>query len=158
MTFEDGSREDVDCVVLCTGYRPHFPFLPFLPHDARNHPGCFYRRVFHPAYPTLAFVGFARPAIGAIPPTAELQARWAAAIAAGQCSLPPYEEMIASADRDAEENAREFPCAPQPTVIVHWIPYMDAMAADLGCRPSPWTLLLSPSLFWMVCSFLFFLF
>ena len=44
----------------------------------------------------------------------------------------------------------EFPTARQPTVLVHWIPYMDMLAEDVGCRPSPLRLLFSPRLLWKV--------
>jgi dimethylaniline monooxygenase (N-oxide forming) len=147
LTFGDGSSTELDAVIVCTGYRPVFPYVRFLT-ASEAHPGRFYRNVIHPDYPTLAFVGFARPAIGAIPPTAEMQARWIASVTCGRCVLPSAAEMRRRASKASEEKKRDFPAVAHPTVLVHWIPYMDEFAADVGCRPQPWRLLTQPRLLW----------
>lgn len=59
-TFKDGSSQRVDAIVLCTGYRHHFPFLP----DAlrlrtanRLYPVPLYKGMFWQANPKLIYLG-----------------------------------------------------------------------------------------------------
>mmetsp|Transcript_10658 Transcript_10658/g.30808 ORF Transcript_10658/g.30808 Transcript_10658/m.30808 type:complete len:344 (-) Transcript_10658:672-1703(-) len=95
VTFVDGSSADFDVIVLATGYTQRFPFLP-----ARRAPGCVDglpladprggasnprgaedslpsdHYIIDPSEPRLAYLGFVRPNVGAIPPMAELQCLW----------------------------------------------------------------------------------
>lgn len=73
---KDGPRSvEADIVLLATGYRQRFPFLfadtkegdDALPTD---------HFIINPKEPRLAYIGFVRPNVGAIPPMAELQAMW----------------------------------------------------------------------------------
>ncbi|NEO23020.1 MAG: NAD(P)-binding domain-containing protein [Moorea sp. SIO4A5] len=87
--FSDGIRHRADVVIFAHGYFPSFPFLKY-PKDVQAlHPANMYLNMFHPEIgDSLAFCGFARPKIGAIPPTGELQARLFALVAAGKRLLP----------------------------------------------------------------------
>ncbi|KAF9730101.1 hypothetical protein PMIN04_011931 [Paraphaeosphaeria minitans] len=82
-----------DMVVFCTGYKPLIPFLdcnagrrfseqaPIVESDGEHSEGWNYnprglvRGIWPRDDPSLAFVGFARPNLGAIPPLAEMQAQ-----------------------------------------------------------------------------------
>jgi len=75
VVFTDGNIENFDIVVWCTGYRQKFPFLPersaslggqdeALPSE---------HMVCSPGELTLAYIGFVRPNVGAIPPMSEMQ-------------------------------------------------------------------------------------
>lgn len=58
--FSDGSSKDVDAVVLCTGYRHHFPFLPdelTLRTHNRLYPGQLYKGVVFIDDPGLIYLG-----------------------------------------------------------------------------------------------------
>jgi hypothetical protein len=55
--FVDGSREEVDLVVLATGYRRRFPFLPAEVGNGDDGPLDLYLNVFHRERGDLAFVG-----------------------------------------------------------------------------------------------------
>ena len=79
--FVDGSTfESCDAIVLCTGYSTRFPFMErFLPElaeqavDARSR----FKHMIYPSVgPSLAFIGYARPAFGAVPPMSELAAQY----------------------------------------------------------------------------------
>ena len=48
----------------------------------------------------LCWVGFARPALGAVPPLAEMQARLVAMVASGEHTLPSAEELVKLAEAD----------------------------------------------------------
>ena len=75
--FEDGSEEQVDTIVYCTGYKVTFPFFDegFISAPENDLP--LYRRFLHPEVPGVYFLGLAQP-LGAIMPLAEEQARWIA--------------------------------------------------------------------------------
>lgn len=65
-----------DIVVLCTGYRQEFPFLvgqsdPPYPKPAASN----VRQIWDNSEPSISFIGFVRPSLGAIPPLAEMQAQ-----------------------------------------------------------------------------------
>lgn len=65
-----------DMVVLCTGYRQSFPFLdqtsnpPYATPDTAD-----VRRIWKGSDPSVGFIGFVRPSLGAIPPLSEMQAQ-----------------------------------------------------------------------------------
>lgn len=95
--FTDGTRVDnVDTVILCTGYDICFDFLKdkyILP--VEDNQVALYKRVFPPHHPksTLAVMGLIQSS-GAFFPAAELQARWATRVFKGQARLPRREVML----------------------------------------------------------------
>lgn len=59
-TFKDGSTHDVDTIILCTGYRHHFPFLPNslrLQTNNRLWIDSCYNGIFWEANPKLMYIG-----------------------------------------------------------------------------------------------------
>jgi len=77
ITYDTAAGEkkvNADVVVLATGYRQKFPFL--FPANAEDDPLPKEHFVLNPEEPRLAYIGFIRPNVGAIPPMAELQAMW----------------------------------------------------------------------------------
>ena len=151
--YADGMRARADVVIFAHGYMPVSPCLELPAHVGKRHPGLLYLSMFHPELgDSLAFCGYARPAIGAIPPCAELQARLFARIAAGLNTLPPALDMHIDIARVHKERETIFPTQPQPSVVIEWIPYMDRIAAQIGCRPDPWKLLLQPRLLWKIAT------
>lgn len=85
VVFEDGRSQDFDTVVDCLGYQPDFSMLPKM---FRPHRGEWYKRVLSCRQPTLAFCGYARPVLGAIPSLSELQAAWLVSAWSGEIWLP----------------------------------------------------------------------
>lgn len=151
--YEDGVRAQADAVLFAHGYMPVTPCLELPPHVGKRHPGLLYLSMFHPELDdTLAFCGFARPAIGSIPPCGELQARLFARLAAGLYALPDALQMHVDIARVQREREQIFPTQPQPSVAIEWIPYMDKIAGEIGCRPNVWKLLLRPHLLWKVAT------
>ena len=73
--FTDGSAEQVDVVIYCTGYKISFPFLDGAVASADNGHVPLYHRVASPTFPGLYFIGLVQP-IGAIMPIAEVQSHW----------------------------------------------------------------------------------
>jgi dimethylaniline monooxygenase (N-oxide forming) len=146
--FEDGSEFQCDLILDCTGFRLTFPFLEGLPGQVARRvekPRSLYLRMFIPEVgPSLSFVGFLRPAVGAIPPISELQARYLALLFTGQRSLPPMAEMQADiAWHDSQDHYDKVPW------LSDYIRFLDGTARQIGCLP-PMTRLFftDPRLWW----------
>jgi dimethylaniline monooxygenase (N-oxide forming) len=79
VTFRDNGRPEYlrikdetiqpDVVVFCTGYTRQFPFLAGTGFEPNV------RDIWNSNDPSVGFIGFVRPSLGAIPPLAELQAQ-----------------------------------------------------------------------------------
>jgi dimethylaniline monooxygenase (N-oxide forming) len=121
--FDDGSRVAADVVVYCTGYKITFPFFDgdFLA-APDNHIELF-RRVFHPAYPDLAFVGLLQP-LGAIMPLAEAQGQWLADYLKGEYALPPAEEIAADIRADQAAMRKRYVASKRHTIQVDFDDYL----------------------------------
>jgi len=80
--FTDGTRSEFDAVIMATGFRTRFPFLP--KHIAE---APLYLRMMHPWIPSLFYIGLFQP-IGCVWRLADHQARIAARQIAGRLSRP----------------------------------------------------------------------
>ncbi|QMU78084.1 NAD(P)-binding domain-containing protein [Streptacidiphilus sp. PB12-B1b] len=92
VTFADGTSEQADAIVYCTGFRMDFPFLPAACQAAPQGPVTLYRRIVAPDRPGLFFLGLIRP-VGSITRLVEAQARWMARVVGGEVALPPADVM-----------------------------------------------------------------
>lgn len=128
----NGRKEDLrmrsrvikpDVVVFATGYTQEFSFL------SKDYPvpatvRC--RDVFDPSDPTVAFIGFVRPGVGAIPPIAEMQAQlWTLVLrnkVPAPMSTPHYYLLV-------KEQARI-------KYGVDYSSYVSQLARDMGSAPS----------------------
>ena len=81
--FQDGTVEDVDVIVWCTGYKVTFPFFDEDFISAPDNDLPLFRRVFKPGIDNLAFIALLQP-LGAIMPLAEAQGRWIARYLRGE--------------------------------------------------------------------------
>ncbi|SPO48109.1 related to flavin-containing monooxygenase [Moesziomyces antarcticus] len=111
-----------DIVVYATGYTQNFDFLSKeypVPATVR----C--RDVFDADDPSVAFIGFVRPGVGAIPPIAEMQAQLWTLVLRGQIppplSTPHYYLLV-------KENARI-------KYGVDYSSYVSTLARDMGTAP-----------------------
>jgi dimethylaniline monooxygenase (N-oxide forming) len=121
--FADGSREAVDVIVYCTGYKITFPFFPddFIA-VPDNHIELF-RRVFHPRYADLAFVGLLQP-LGAIMPLAEAQGRWLADYLRGRYALPAPGALAADIRADQQAMHKRYVASKRHTIQVDFDDYL----------------------------------
>eukprot|EP00958_Prasinococcus_capsulatus_P008577 scaffold843_cov327-Prasinococcus_capsulatus_cf.AAC.14 len=151
--FKDGRRQEFDIVVFADGYKPTRKFLQLPPAVTPVAPEGMYLRVFHPNMEnTLAFVGFARPQIGSIPTICELQARLLALVFTDQVQLPDDVRMRQRIERARTQSRARFGAGSYASNLVEWFPYMDSLAAAVGCRPNGWQLLRRPLLLAKVLS------
>ncbi|KAJ9642534.1 hypothetical protein H2199_004915 [Coniosporium tulheliwenetii] len=111
-----------NCVVYCTGYKQVFPWLhSSYPTAAETN----IRNIIHSSHPDVAFIGFVRPGVGAIPPIAEQQAMWWTTLLLGRMRIPtspPHYHLLASKGSRIQYG-------------VDYSAYMSTLARDFGGAP-----------------------
>ena len=105
--FEDGSVEEADVIVYCTGYRISFPFFDEGFVSAPDNDLPLYRRLFHPEIDGVYFVGLAQP-LGAIMPMAEESSKWVAQLLTGRYRFPDAGEIRADIEAERAAHAKRF--------------------------------------------------
>jgi hypothetical protein len=121
--FVDGSEEEVDLVVYCTGYRITFPFLDPKVFEARDNRMRLYRRVVSIENPGLHFIGFIQP-LGPIMPIAEAQSEWVADLLTGRAALPSATEMHAEITDYERRMRKRYVTSKRHTIEVDFHPYL----------------------------------
>ena len=121
--FADGSEEEIDLDVYCTGYKMTFPFFDPSVFAAPDNRLPLYRRVASVERPGLHFIGFIQP-LGPIMPLAEAQAEWVADLLEGRAKLPPAEEMRREISAEEEKMRKRFVASKRHTVEVDFHPYL----------------------------------
>ncbi len=142
VTFDDGSSERFDVVLSCTGYSSEVAMFPNVC-AGRLFKGCFSPDLGK----TVGFIGLVRPAIGAIPPIAEMQARWFAKVLSGRADLPRSGQMAECITADAKQHRASFPNnTDRMPYLVDYTSYMDELAEEIGCKPAISDLIKDPML------------
>jgi cation diffusion facilitator CzcD-associated flavoprotein CzcO len=130
VVFEDGSSEEIDIIVYCTGYKVTFPFLDEDFVSAPDNDLPLFRRVFKPGVDNLAFIGLLQP-LGAIMPLAEAQGRWLASYLRGEYRLPPLPEMEADIRDERERMFRRYVASKRHTMQVDFDNYLYELGKEL---------------------------
>lgn len=142
--FNDETGVTVDAIICNTGYLDDFSFVKDV--DI-THARQLYRHVFHPALgPSVAFIGWARPVEGGVPPCSEMQSRYFALLCSNKRTLPPRDKLAELIQRENTAEEAEFANAQSLKTLVPYVAYMDAMARLIGCKPNPLRLLTRPVL------------
>jgi dimethylaniline monooxygenase (N-oxide forming) len=121
--FLDGSEEEIDLVVYCTGYKITFPFFDPSVFGAPDNRLPLYHRVAAPDHSGLYFIGFIQP-LGPIMPLAEAQCEWVADVLAGRAPLPPAAEMKREISEEERRMGKRFVTSKRHTVEVDFYPYL----------------------------------
>jgi dimethylaniline monooxygenase (N-oxide forming) len=121
--FVDGSEEEIDLVVYCTGYKMTFPFFDPEVLAAPDNRLPLYRRVVSVERPGLHFIGFIQP-LGPIMPLAEAQAEWVADLLGGRASLPAPAEMRKEIEAEEAKMRKRFVASKRHTVEVDFYSYL----------------------------------
>jgi hypothetical protein len=129
--FADGSRESVDEIIYCTGYRTTFPFLSTAIFAAPDNHVRLYKRIFHPDHATLCFVGALQAVGWGFVPLFEAQARLVAGYLRGAYALPSRAAMIEDIERDAKRVARGFVDSPRNHYQLNAEVYLHDCAREL---------------------------
>jgi thioredoxin reductase len=121
--FADGSEEEVDLAVYCTGYRITFPFFDESLISAADNRLPLYRRVASAEHPGLYFIGLIQP-LGAIMPLAEAQSEWVADLLDGRGTLPSPAEMRAEITEADRKMRKRYVASKRHTIQVDFQPYL----------------------------------
>jgi cation diffusion facilitator CzcD-associated flavoprotein CzcO len=128
--FEDGSVEQIDVIVYCTGYKVAFPFFDEDLISAPDNDLPLFKRVFKPGIDNVAFIGLLQP-LGAIMPLAEAQGRWVAAYLRGEYRLPSLADMQAEMRRERERMFRRYVASKRHTMQVDFDNYLYDLGKEL---------------------------
>ncbi|CAH0397736.1 unnamed protein product [Chilo suppressalis] len=136
--FQDGSEEEVDLILLCTGYDYNFPFL---------HQSCgivvesmcvqpLYKHLVNINHPTMCFIGI--PNYVCAFSMFDFQVRYFVRFIRGKFSLPTREQMQAHTQQEKEERAARGYTRRQ----AHFMgreqeQYFTSLAAESGAKPLP---------------------
>ncbi len=127
--FEDGTVEDIDVIVWCTGYKVTFPFFDqeFIAAPDNDLP--LYKRVFKPGIDNLAFLALLQP-LGATMPLAEAQGRWIASYLRGEYHLPTRHEMQTDVERERAKMFKRYVASKRHTMQVDFDNYLHALKKE----------------------------
>jgi dimethylaniline monooxygenase (N-oxide forming) len=121
--FSDGSEEEIDLVVYCTGYRIAFPFLAPEVFESKDNRMPLYKRVAEVDHPGLFFIGFVQP-LGPIMPIAEAQSEWVADLLQSRTALPSAEKMRNEISAHEKAMKKRFVASKRHTIEVDFHPYL----------------------------------
>ncbi|KAL2771312.1 dimethylaniline monooxygenase [N-oxide-forming] 3 isoform a, partial [Daubentonia madagascariensis] len=145
--FQDGTIFDaIDYVIFATGYGSAYPFLDDSIIKSRNNEVTLFKGIFPPLLEksTMAVIGLVQ-SLGATIPTADLQARWAAQVIKGTCTLPSEKDMMNDIDEKMGRKLKWF--GKSETIQTDYIVYMDELASLIGAKLNvPWLFLTDPKL------------
>ncbi|CAL1534301.1 unnamed protein product [Lymnaea stagnalis] len=146
--FIDGTKEDnIDVVLLATGYTFGFPFIDKEIIDVKNNRVQLYKYMYPPdiEHNTLAVIGCFQP-LGAIMPISEMQCRLATRVIKGDTVLPPRGIMWQDIREKEAAMAQRYVKSQRHTIQVDYIPFMDELAKLVGCNVNYCELIKDPVL------------
>jgi hypothetical protein len=126
----------VDTLIAATGYEIDLPFLPPYAAPVVERRLDAYKRVVHPDWPGLYFIGFFNVSGGANISMMDVQSEWMAALISGEAGLPDTAEMRADIRREQRFLARTFPSAARYGLELDPLRYRKQVARELRRPPT----------------------
>jgi dimethylaniline monooxygenase (N-oxide forming) len=131
VAFADGSVEDVDIIIWCTGYKISFPFFDEGLISAPGNDIALWKRMIDPRFLNLSFVGLVQP-LCAMMPIAEEQAKFLAHYLTGHYAIPPVEMMSAERIEMHERVKRGYVSSPRHTIQINCGEYTTDLRRELA--------------------------
>jgi cation diffusion facilitator CzcD-associated flavoprotein CzcO len=128
--FADGTEEEADVLIYCTGYNIKFPFFDEAFLSAPNNYIPLYYKMFKPGFNNLMFVGLMQP-LGAIMPLAERQGKWIAQYLTGNYTLPGEDEMKEWIVEDEKAMRKRYVASARHTIQVDFDIFMKQMEKEM---------------------------
>ncbi len=128
--FADGTEEEADVLIYCTGYNIKFPFFDEDFISAPDNYIPLYYKMFKPGFNNLMFVGLMQP-LGAIMPIAERQGKWIAQYLTGNYSLPNEKDMITWIKEDEEAMKKRYVSSTRHTIQVDFDIFMAQVEKEM---------------------------
>jgi cation diffusion facilitator CzcD-associated flavoprotein CzcO len=129
VAFADGSEVEADIVIYCTGYKVTFPFFDEGLISAPGNDLPLFRRVFHPAIPTVSFIGLLQP-LGAIMPLAAAQSEWVCDYLSGRYALPDPVALRADIEHERKVMFKRYVASKRHTMQVDFDDYLADLAKE----------------------------
>ena len=130
VAFADGSVEDIDVIIWCTGYRITFPFFDEGFISAPGNDIALWKRTVDPRFANLFFIGLVQP-LCAMMPIAEEQAKFAAHYFTGHYALPPVDLMNAERVEMHERSKSRYVSTPRHTIQINCAEYTYDLRKEL---------------------------
>jgi flavin-binding monooxygenase-like protein len=127
--FENGTVEPADVIVYCTGYKVTFPFFDANFISAPDNDLPLFRRVFHPEYDNVFFIGLLQP-LGAIMPLAEAQGQWIASYLRGEYALPAPAQLWDDMQAERARMFKRYVASKRHTMQVDFDNYLHALRGE----------------------------
>ncbi len=118
VSFVDGSQEDIDVIVWCTGYKITFPFFEEGFISAPGNDIALWKRMIDPRFSNLFFVGLVQP-LCAMMPIAEEQSKLVGQYLTGRYALPPVEMLNAERVEMFERVRNQYVSSPRHTIQIN---------------------------------------
>ena len=139
VVFRDGTEDEVDVIIQCTGYKSEFPMLPTEISAVPTTDN--YKYVFNVEDPTLAFIGYVRPVISSLITIAEIQSFFVSRVFSSKCELPSRDEMQREVVNDKlfwDEYFKDS--SKRLSTLVEAYTYGDDIGKRSGSKPDYWKL------------------
>ncbi len=148
VVFNDGSKLEVDSIVLNTGFVDQFDCIK----DATiSNVRQMYKHMIHPELGAdVVFIGWARPGVGGVPACSEMQSRYFAMLCSNQLQLPDKAELASLTQKQARFEEQMYCKNPALQSLVHYSTYMHDFARIIGCSPWQKATFLNPRLLYNV--------
>jgi dimethylaniline monooxygenase (N-oxide forming) len=127
--YSDGTQEQADLIVYCTGYKISFPFFDDGLIDVAENELVLYKRIFPVEPAGLYFIGFVQP-WGAIMPIAEAQSQIIADHLLGAYALPDATQMRRDMDSMIAHQRRRYLPSKRHTIQVDFSNHMVELADE----------------------------
>ena len=124
--FVDGSEEEVDLIIWCTGYKVSFPFFDPAFLAAKDNYLPLWQRMIHPGVDNLFFVGLYQP-LGSVMQPAELQAKIIADHLCGELAFPDMDTMRREMMALQDATDRRFVKSARHTMEVDFVPFLHSL-------------------------------
>jgi dimethylaniline monooxygenase (N-oxide forming) len=147
VVLKNGKNLDIDIVVLGTGWKTDYGFLPEQVRVAIKfeEDGFYlYRHMLHPDVPNIVFVGSASTICSIL--TYNLQARWLAELIRGKHQLPSKDVMLREIEdmKAWKRSWMPFSHGRGNRLLLHMLHYHDELLRDFGANPKRKTGLFAP--------------
>jgi Flavin-binding monooxygenase-like len=133
--FVDGSSAEIDVIIASTGYKTTFPFFDksFINFEEGYIP--LYKKVFHPKYRNLFFIGLVQP-MGCIWPLADAHSKLTANYITGNYKLP--NNIESSIEKDINKIKSQFIQTPRHSVEVDYHEHLAELKKELPKSAPSW--------------------
>lgn len=132
ITLENGVGVEVDTLIAATGYDIDLPFLADGVSPVNGHRIDTYKRVVHPSWPGLYFVGFFNVSGGANIAMMDVQSEWVAALESRLTSLPSVTQMRDDIAHEREDIEKKFPTGARYGLELDPHAYKKDLRAEMG--------------------------